>query len=201
MSDRGHHRVDLDRVVSDERRIGLRRARRELPRGHVVDGIGRDVQSLRLALLLRATPLRLERRLEARDVDDVAALARHQLREIDRKAERVVQAKRVLAADRAATVRTAVNLAQRRELLEAGETSLDRIEEALLFDARRADDVTLALPQLWIDITHRVDHRLHDADERRLLAPEKPRMPNRSAQDAPEHIPAAVVRRKDTVGK
>jgi hypothetical protein len=103
-------RFDLDRVVSDERR---RRAppqpRRSVELRQVRQRVECHADALRLSFLLRTSPLLIERRFEPGDVDDVAALARHQLGEIDREAERVVQPERVLAADRTAHIGSATD--------------------------------------------------------------------------------------------
>ena len=58
-----------------------------------------------------------------------------------------------------------------------------------------------ALLELWKDVVHRLDHRLDDVNERRLLAPEQPRMPHGSAKDSPQNIPSTFVRREHAVGK
>ena len=83
-------------VVADEARL-LQRGRHLFPSREVGQLVLRDADLLRLPFLLRLRTLRAERALEAGDVDRVAAFPRHQLRQIDRKAERIVETEGVLA--------------------------------------------------------------------------------------------------------
>src|SRR5581483_9709124 len=64
-----------------------------------------DRQLARAALFLRHRALRFERRLESRDVHGVTALARHELRQIEREPEGIVKPERIVAADRVRTMR------------------------------------------------------------------------------------------------
>ena len=121
-------------------------------------------------------PKRLERLFETGDVHGVAALASHELGEIDRKAVGVVEAERILTADRATDFLTAPGRMRRRQLIEAGQATFDRRQESLFLHARRVEDVTCSLLELGIHATHRIDHSLHDVDERRSLASEQPGM-------------------------
>src|SRR2546427_5667519 len=81
-----------------------------------------------LQRLERAGTLLAQLPLEPGDVHRLAALAGDQLRQVDRKAERVVQLERLRAGDGLHTL----------QLLQPLEPALDRVEEALFFGARDA---------------------------------------------------------------
>ena len=55
------------------------------------------------------------------------------------------------------------------------------------------------MAKLGIDVAHRVDHRLDDVHERRLAPAEQPGVAHRAAQDAAQHVAAALVGRKHAV--
>ena len=126
MTHRRRLRLDLDRVVADERAVGGLLASRELPLRPIGEAVRADGELFRLPLFLRSPPLPLQRRFKAGDVDDVDALARHQFREIDREAEGIVESERILAADGAAQIGAAVRRERWRNLLEFGQPTLDR---------------------------------------------------------------------------
>src|SRR5205085_8003667 len=88
--------ADVERIVADEcgRLIALR------PLAFAEDVLG-DSDFLGAAIFLGLGSLGLQRRLEADDVDGVTALASHQLGEIDREAEGVVELEGVLTGNRA----------------------------------------------------------------------------------------------------
>ena len=140
-----------------------------------------------------------QRLLECDDVHRVAALVRHQLREIDREAEGVVEAECIRAADRAPNPRRALRGVQWRELIEAQHPLLDRRQKALLFRARGVDDERAPLPELRIHALHLVDDDAHELVERRLAAAEEPRVPHSAPENAAQHVAATLVRRKDTI--
>src|SRR3954471_18559433 len=102
---------------------------RDVPIGEAFQPAHVDAHLLRLTLLLRPPPLSVEGGLEAGDVDDIPALSRHELRQINRKTEGVIQTKGVFTADRAANLGTAIGGLHRRQLIEARETAFDRGQE------------------------------------------------------------------------
>ena len=71
----------------------------------IAEIVGADGDLTRFPLVLRLLPLRGQRLLEARDVDEIAALTSHEFGQVDREAKRVVQAERVFTGQRAAHVR------------------------------------------------------------------------------------------------
>src|SRR5687768_11056474 len=86
-----------------------------------------------------------------------------------------------------------------RELVEAFHAAFDRCQEALLFGARRVDDVLGALAQLRIDVAQLVDDDAHDRRQRRLAAAEQPGVSNCAAQNAPQYVTSAFVGWKDSI--
>ena len=98
---RRDERLDLDLVVAHERTLG-RATLGRAPLREVAQLVSGNGQLARLAILLRHLALSIEPEIEARDVHAVAALDRHQLGEVEREAERVVELERILAADHAA---------------------------------------------------------------------------------------------------
>src|SRR5437762_13164871 len=113
--------------------VGLPRRIRELIRRH------RNL--LRLPLLLRLLPLRIQRLLESRYVDCVATLSRHQLGEIDWKSERVVKPECIFARDGPSNRVRALSCFCRRDFVETPHAAVDCSEESLLFSESRLDDV------------------------------------------------------------
>ena len=203
----GDLRLDLHGVVADERRLAsVARGNRPRPSAFRLPRplgklVGRDADLLRLAVGLRLLALRPERRLEPRDVHGVSALARHELREIDREAVPVVEDERLLARNRPAQRGRALGRLARRQLVEARHAGVDRRQEALLFGRRRVDDVLRALEQLRINAAHALDDRLDDRGQRRLEPAEEPRVPNGAPQDAAEDVAAPLVRGEHAVGE
>ena len=146
-------------------------------------------------------PLPLERCLEASDVDRIAALARHQLCEIDRESEGIVKLERIFASDRAQQRCRALSCLLRCELVKPLHPSVDRIEKPLLLGAGRVDDVLGALTQLGIDVAELVDDYANNFHKRRLSPTQQPGVANAPAQNATKHVPAAFVGGKDSVGE
>ena len=108
----------------------------ELGRAVLVDQLAVELDRRRrgtaglLVRGLRAPALLLHPRLEAFEVDGAAALARDLAGEVDREAERVVQAEAVLTRDVAAL----------EDLVEQLEPALERGAEAGLLAADGVDD-------------------------------------------------------------
>src|SRR5690606_20252658 len=130
-------RLDRRRLVAHEL---LLRVRHELlPAG----GERGRIHAFRRARLVRhagALALLLERALEPGQVHGVAALARHQLDQVQRVAERVVEAERVHALDHGPRTQPRVDRAALLvgqlggDLVEALHAGIDGLEEALLLE-------------------------------------------------------------------
>ena len=170
--------LDLDGVIADKRTFRGTFAGRQLPLRDVGQRIGTDAELPGFPLVLRTFALASQRLLEARDIDGVAALARHELRQVDRKTISVIELERVLAADRAAHVRAPVGGQCGRDLIEARQAAFDCRKESLLLDACCSEDVLGARFQFWIDVVHRLDDRFHHVDECWFLASQEPGMAN-----------------------
>lgn len=109
--DARHGGRDLRAIVAHEAGLGDRVLRG--PGGHVVQFIGHDAELAALAVVLAHLALGVQRRLEAGDVHEVAALAGHQLREVHREAKGVVELEDVLAGDGAAHLARPLRAAER----------------------------------------------------------------------------------------
>src|SRR5665213_2833497 len=138
--------------------------------------------------LLRLSALRCKSLLEARDVHGVLPLTSHQFGKINRESIRVVQLERIITRNTAL-----LSGLHRSQLLEPLHSRGDRSEKTLFLGARRVDDVLPSRLQLRIHITHRIDHGLDDARERRLSATEQPRVTDAATQNATQHITASVI--------
>ena len=137
------------------------------------------------ARLLRAATLLGERAVEPLRVHSLAALGGDELRQVQREAVGVVQLERLVPRD------------DRRplELVEALEAAFDRLEEPLLLGARGALDVRPLLLELRIDAAHHVHDAVRQVHQRRLALAEQPGVADRPAQDAAQHVAAAVAGR------
>ena len=141
----------------------------------------------------RPRALHLERSFEALDIDGVSTLLGHELREVEGEAEGVIELEGLVTRDRVPLTF--------RELVESGHPAFDRRQEALLFGARRVEQVISARDEVGVRSPHLVDHSVDDAHQRRLAAPEQPRVADGSPKDATEDIASPFVRRKDAVGE
>src|SRR6266581_916821 len=93
-----------------------------------------------------------ERLLKTLDVNRMPMFRSDHLREIERKAIRVVEFEGVFTGDDRLMP----------QLLHPNEATLDRLEKALLLRARHALDVRLLRDELGIDVAH---HRAPEVDE------------------------------------
>src|SRR6266550_1663823 len=151
---------------------------------HVDRNLPRVPSPAPLQRLERAGALLAQLPLEPGDVHRLTALAGDQLRQIDGKAERVVQLERLRAGDGFRTP----------QLLEPLEPALDRVEETLFFGARDAFQVTALLDQLRVHVSHQPAHRVHQLHQRRLAPAQQPGMAHRASQDAAQYVAAPLVR-------
>src|SRR6266702_8583254 len=132
-----------------------------------------------------------ERLLKTLDVNRMPMFRSDHLREIERKAIRVVEFEGVFTGDDRLMP----------QLLHPNEATLDRLEKPLLFRARHALDVRLLRDELGIDVAHHRAHRAGQRCESRLAAPQQPGVAYRAAEDAPQHVTATLVGRIDAVGQ
>ena len=198
--DGGHERLDLDLVVAHERALGGATVG-SAPGREIAQFVGPDGQLARLPVLLRHLALTAERPLEARDLHAIAALDRHELGEIDRETERVVELEGVLTADRPTKRGGTLRRTGGRELLEPRQAALDRRKETLLLGPRRLDYVLSPRREFGELRAHHVEHLLHHRHERRLATAQEPRMAHGATQDPAQHVPAPLVAREDAVGE
>ena len=119
-----------------------------------------------------------------------AALARELLRQLDREAVRRLQVERVVAGD----------LALRRRLLEDRHAALERLAEALLLGGERAEDLVAVLDELGVRLAHLLDHDTGEAGQERRLHPDPQAVLRGATDDAPKHVAAPLVRRRDAFG-
>src|SRR5690606_16302877 len=112
----------------------------------------------RLAVLARSLPLGLKLPFEALEVDTVTLLGRHQLREIDREAEGVIEPENLGTRDDS-------TLARGQNLVEPTHALVDRGEEPLLLLPGDPQDVLAAPDKLRMNGSHPIDDRVHDVYE------------------------------------
>src|SRR5262245_12885133 len=184
---RAHGRSEAERLVAVEGGGELARE----PRVHVLDpGLAAPLPGG-----ARALALRLHRGREALLVDREPVAAQHVLGQVDREAEGVVEAE-----DRRSRETRPALAAQLRDLvLEEREALRERLEEAALLALDAGGDEGAALGELRVGARHRVDHGVGDAVQEGLLDAEERTVSRRPAQDAPQHVAAALVRGEHAV--
>ena len=139
---------------------------------------------------------RLHRGLEARLVDEKAALLGHLRRQVHGEAERVVEEEGRVAAEH-------VRRFELVELLvEVLDAPLQRLRERRLLLRQDLDDRRQLLAELRVVVPEvaRRQRRREARHEARLGAERRQAVAHRAAQDAPEHVAAALVRRPRAVG-
>src|SRR5687768_15866160 len=180
-----HVGVDLHRCVTNELLLRTLVQHGPTARQHV----GRYRAGI--AIRARAPTLLLQRLLESRRVDDVAALTCDQFSEIEGEAECVVQLERIFARDDRVRALSAFDgrpfrVAQlRRNLIEALHAAAYRVEETLLLFTRRAHQMVTPLLDLGKMRTHHIDDASDDFHESGLAPAEQPRMTDSASQNAP----------------
>src|SRR6266511_793724 len=184
-----HIGLGLRRLVADPLLLGLGLHGAPLagPPDHDARRVSLDLQGAGPRRAPRARPLALflERLFEPRDVHGLPPLRGDQLGQIDREAVGVVQLERVVSRDDLRAL----------QFLQARQPAFDRVEEPLLFGAGDALDVGALLDQFGIDVAHQLRYRSREVHDRRLAATEQPGVADRAAQDAAQHVAAALVRR------
>jgi len=149
--------------------------------------------SLPGGLCPRALPRHLA--LEPIEVESYAALVRDVLREIEGKAEGVVEAEQLATGQRGRRAAEA-----RDRPVEDLDPRRDRLREALLLAARHLVDRPGRGEKLGIDAGERRQDRRRDLVEERLADAELQPVPDRPPQDPPQDVPALVVRGHHAVG-
>ena len=85
--------------------------------------------------------------------------------------------------------------------LEEIDAPIERVQEALLLVADDLGDLPGFLRELPEGAAERLDHRGHEVPEQRDLDPQRlVAVADSAAEDAPQHVPATLARRVDTVG-
>ncbi len=114
--------------------------------------------------------------------------------EIDRDAERVVETKHFATAERALTAGSHV-VEHRADALHARR---QRAREALFFGAQCGQNGLAAVADLGVGVPHRSDDAIDELRQEHRSR-EFPAEANGAADDAPQHIAAAFVRRDHAV--
>ncbi len=139
----------------------------------------------------RALALPLHCRLEAGVVHAHTTLARDVGREVDGEAERVVELEHGLAFEHPV-------FAGQRAFQDL-HAVLQRLGKTLLLLQQNLAHAVLCLCELGISSAHRVREIVHDAVEERCRPPELVAVADGAANDAPEHVTPALVRRNHAV--
>ena len=127
--------------------------------------------------------------LETGEVDLTAALPRDLTGEIDREPERVVQEERVVAGD--------VLLVD--DVGEHVDAALQRGAERFLFAFDDLAHDVVRRRELRIRVAHRGDDLVDHLGQHDVARAEQIRVPDRAADDAPQHVAALLVRRPHAV--
>ena len=118
------------------------------------------------------------------------ALGRELLRQLERKAVRVVQAKGFLGSD----------LALGDDSFEQLLPTFESLGEPVFLTADVLLDSRLVLFQLRVDGAHLPTHDRSELPHESVRQPELSSVTNRASNDPPQDVPAAFVRRHDTLG-
>jgi len=150
-----------------------------------------------------------ERGVEPRSIDPDAVLGGQLDRQVDRKAEGIVELEGDLAGN-AWDIGSQIFRTEPDDTLAAGQASerfledvragFERPAELRLLPGDRGQDLRPPLVQIWVGVGHRVDHDRGGLDHERFQTAEQPTMPDGAPQDPPEHVAATLVRRKHAVG-
>ena len=138
--------------------------------------------------------LLLHRRFEAGEVHVPPLLAQRVLRQVERKAERVVQPERHGAGQRLAVAEPGGLLGQQMQ------PALQHLTEARLLQQQRLDDQRLGAHQFGIRGAHLAHQRRHQPIHQRLPRAHHVGVAHGAAHDPAQHVAAALVRRQHAVG-
>lgn len=141
-----------------------------------------------MALPLRpalARSLSLHFGVETCVVDHDTTLAGDLLRELQREAVRVVQQEGRAAGQRLSVLAELV--------LEDDQAGLQRLTEALLLASEHVDDEVAVGQDVGVGIAHHIDSSVDQRGHDEPLGAQQVGVPNRTADDAAQHVPAVLV--------
>ncbi len=134
--------------------------------------------------------------LEALEIDAEAGVARELGGQLDREAVRVVQLEDIAGVQ----ARLALVARSRDQVVEQARARRERLREALLLGLEQAADVVAVLGELGVAVGQRLDHDLVQRAQERRLEPEAAAVQDGAADDAAQHVAAALVGRRHAVG-
>ena len=151
------------------------------------------VIDLETGMILRALSLRRHGLLVALQIKRQATLTRNVVGEVYRKTIGVVELKNDLARNRLIG-----NTRQR--LFKDGHTVIQRASKLILLGLQGTGDGSLLLHQLWVGLSHLRQQFRHQRGKEGLLRAQLVSVADRSANDAPQHVPATLVTGQHTIG-
>ncbi len=160
--------------------------------------VGRAVgvpRLVRLGVGLGPVALLGHQRAEALLVDREPGLGRHLQRQVDREAVGVVQLERLLARE----LRTAALLRGGGGHVEDLRAGGEGLQEGVLLDGHHRGDPLELQRQLGVGRGHLVPHDLGEGGQHRLVDAQEPGRAHDPAQQAPQHVAAALVGRRHPV--
>ena len=165
----------------------------ELRRGQHVGELGPHVvegaPGVALHVGAGALALRLHLAVEALGVDGVPGALGDLDGEVDREAEGIVQLEGGGAIEHGAVCKAA------ERLVEVDAASVERAREALLLRIDDTLDKGDVLEELGVGVAHELVHAVDEAPEERALDPDEAAVEDGAAQQAAQHVPAALVAR------
>jgi hypothetical protein len=162
----------------------------------VADEFGAHRRHLRVEAerpaLLAARPLALlgHRLVEAGAVDAHATLRRHLDRQVDREAERVVEAERIGPTDDAPG---------RDQLVQASRPRLERAGELLLLGLDAIEDLVALRTERRIRLAHQVDDDVRGLAQERLGDTQQASVAHGTSDDAAQHVARTLIRWRHTL--
>ena len=182
-----HGALGLVFVIADELRLGNILTEVDAGPAEVAEG---------LACLSCADLLLLHELLEGFEVDLHALLARHLDRQVDREAVGVIELEGICTGENGFVV----FLMLRQHLGENAHAAVDRAGKVLLLYADDAGDIGGALAQVGIVALVLVDDRLNNITQERMVHAEQLAVAGSAAEQAAQHIAAALIRGQHAVG-
>ena len=126
--------------------------------------------------------------LEALLVDDLPAIPGELRDHLERETVGRDEGERLLRADDLRAL----------EVVEEAHPALERLEEAFLLGGKRAVDRLPVLDQFGERMAHLRDHDVGEPRQE-ALEPDRAGIHHRAPDHAPQHVPAALVRRRDSI--